>query len=184
MKRTLALFLTIALLVITAHRLPAPISEIPESPTPAPTVVPTVAPTSKPKPKSLPKPKSEASESITKSVKQQPSPKQSRFAGTWAGIMPTFPAGNQATELVVDSTETTMTVTWFGKENAAKAQLKGDTLQATFPPPPFQPQPHTWSLTPQPDGETARVRFQCFMNDATAVFHRTVAAPHAAKPAR
>ena len=35
MKRTLAL-LTVAGLLITAHRLPAPIQEIPESPTPAP----------------------------------------------------------------------------------------------------------------------------------------------------
>lgn len=169
MHRTLCFLLVAALLFVTAHRLPAPIQEVPESPTPAPEQP------AKPKPKrtTKPKPKSETNELATTPAKQQPSPKQSRFAGKWVGTMPTFPAGDQAAELAVDPAETTMTVTWFGETNSAKAQLKGDTLQATFPPPPFQPQPHTWSLTPQPDGATARVRFQCFLNDATVVFHRT-----------
>lgn len=36
MKRTLLLFVALTLLVVTAHRLPAPIKEIPESPTPEP----------------------------------------------------------------------------------------------------------------------------------------------------
>jgi hypothetical protein len=106
------------------------------------------------------------------------------FPGTWMGTMQTFPAGNQTTLLAVDPTETTMTVTWFGKQTVAKAQLDGDTLRATFPPPPFQPQAHTWSLTPQPDGVNARVRFQCFLNDFMAVFHRSGAESGAAKTAR
>ena len=178
--KPIRLFTVVAILWITAHWLPAPIQEVPESPTPAPTV----APTAKPKSKPLPKPKAGASASATNPVREQPSSKQSRFAGTWEGMMPTFPAGNQATDLVVDSTETTMTVTWFGKTSSAKAQLTGDTLQATFPPPPFQPQRHTWSLTPQPDGRTARVRFQCFLNDFTAVFHRIASESNAAKTAR
>ncbi len=95
-----------------------------------------------------------------------------KFAGTWTGIMQTFPAGNQTTQLVIDSTETTMTVSWFGQTSSAKAQLNGDALQATFPPPAFQSQPHHWSITPQPDGVSARVHFQCFLNDFTAVFRR------------
>jgi hypothetical protein len=89
--------------------------------------------------------------------------------------MQTFPAENQTTQIVIDSTETTMTVSWFGQTASAKAQLNGGTLQATFPPPAFQPQSHNWSITPQPDGVSARVRFQCFMNDFTAVFQRTKA---------
>jgi hypothetical protein len=117
-------------------------------------------------------------------VKEPANAKTRRFAGNWVGTMQTFPAGNQTTVLAVDPAETTMTVTWFGKETAAKAQLDGDMLRATFPPPPFQPQPHTWSLTPQPDGVTARVRFQCFLNDFTAVFHRSDVQPSAAKSAR
>jgi len=171
-----------AMLLITAHRLPAPIQETPESPSPAPTVEPKAKP--KPKASPKPKPKSEASESATNSARQQSNSKQSRFAGNWVGTMQTFPAGNQTTVLAVDPAGTTMTVTWFGKETAAKAQLDGDTLRATFPPPPFQPQPHTWSLTPQPDGVTARVRFQCFLNDFTAVFHRSGSESSTAKTVR
>jgi hypothetical protein len=97
--------------------------------------------------------------------------------------MQTFPAGNQTTQIVINSTETMMTVSWFGKMDSAKAQLNGDSLQATFPPPAFQPQSHNWSITPQPDGVSARVHFQCFMNDFTAVFRR-VAGPSAEKTAR
>jgi hypothetical protein len=179
MKRTLALFLTVGLLLISAHRLPAPISEIPESPTPAPTV----APTAKPKPKSLPKPKakSEASESATSSARQKPSPKQSRFAGTWVGTMPEVPWGNVATELIVDQTEATMEWQESGKRKGlVKAQRIGDMVQGSFP----APIAIVWSVTPQPDGATARVRLQAFMNDQTAVFHRTVSESSAAKPAR
>jgi len=180
--KVIGLWLCFVILLISAHRLPAPIQEIPESPSPAPTVAPTLKP--KPKVSPKPKPKSEASKSATNPLRQQPSSKQSRFTCTWMGTMQTFPAGNQTTVLAVDPTETTMTVTWFGKQTVAKAQLDGDTLRATFPPPPFQPQAHTWSLTPQPDGVNARVRFQCFLNDFMAVFHRSGAESGAAKTAR
>jgi hypothetical protein len=67
MKLTLNLALTFALLLITAHRLPAPIQEVPQSPTPGPTV----APAGQPK-KSPPKPKSKPTGAA-------------RFAGTWIG---------------------------------------------------------------------------------------------------
>jgi hypothetical protein len=178
-NRVIRLSVTAVLLLIAAHRLPAPIQEIPESPTPAPEQ------SAKPKVKraNKSKPKSEASES-TSSVKVHPSSKQSRFAGTWTGTMQTFPAGNQTTILTIDPSETNMTVVWFGKRAVAKAALDGDTLRATFPPPPFQPQSHTWSLTPQPDGVTARIHFQCFMNDFTAVFRRATAEPTDTKRAR
>ena len=65
--RTLACFIAFALLVTTAHRLPAPIQEIPQSPTPGPTVAPAAKPT-----KSSSKPKSKPSGAA-------------RFAGTWTG---------------------------------------------------------------------------------------------------
>jgi hypothetical protein len=166
--RRATLFFGVVLLLITAHRLPAPISEVPESPTPASTVAPTAKPKSKPLPK--PKPKSEASESATNPGRQQPSSKRSRFAGTWVGTIQTFPPGNTATVLTVDSTETTMALTWdLSGPPAAKAKLIGDTLQATFGEGLAAP---TFLLTPQPDGATARVRMQAFMNDFTAVFHR------------
>jgi hypothetical protein len=165
--RRIALFLV--LLFVWTHRLPAPISEIPESPTPAPTVAPTA------KPKSKPKPKPEPSESATSSVKRQVGSKTSRFSGKWVGTMPEVPWGNVATELIVDETGTTMQWQESGKQKGTeKARLSGDTLQATFQ----VGVAAIWSLTPQADGATARVRLQAFMNDQTAVFHRTVGVPN------
>jgi hypothetical protein len=179
LPRSLMLFAVVLLLM--TQRLPAPIQEVPERPTP----VPASAQVRKSKKSSL-KPKSASQTNVVakSAVKEPTNAKTSRFAGNWVGTMQTFPAGNQTTVLAVDPAGTTMTVTWFGKETAAKAQLDGDTLRATFPPPPFQPQLHTWSLTPQPDGVTARVRFQCFLNDFTAVFHRSGSESSTAKTAR
>lgn len=163
-RRTTAVPFAVAFLVITAHRLPAPIQETPESPTPAPTVAPTAKPKSKPPPK--PQAKSEASASP---VRQQASSKQSRFAGKWVGTMPEVPWGNVATELIVDQAGATMTWQESGKQKGtARAQLVGDTLQAHFQ----VGVSETWSITAQPDGATAQVRLQAFMNDQTAIFHR------------
>jgi hypothetical protein len=87
--------------------------------------------------------------------------------------MPETPGGNVATELVVDQTETTMDWQESGKQKGrAKAKLSGNTLQASFP---AGITTATWSITPQPDGATALVRLQAFMNDQTASFHRAVA---------
>lgn len=172
-KAAWQIVLVIFLLATSAHRLPAPIQEVPESPAPAPTVAPTAKP--KPKPSPKPKPKSEATESAVDPAKQPANAKRSRFAGTWVGTMPEVPWGNVATELVVDQTETTMDWQESGKQKGrAKAKLSGDTLQARFP---AGATTATWSITPQPDGVSAQVRLQAFMNDQTALFHRTVAAP-------
>ena len=169
-------FVVAGLLTVSVHRLPAPISE--ES-SPTPQSEQSTKSKSKPLPK--PKPKPGASESATNSVKQQRTPKQSRFAGIWVGTMPTFPMGPAAVVLTVDSTETTMAMTWRGSTVTVKAQRNGDMLQATSPEGIYT---NTWSLTPQPDGVTARVRMQAFMNDFSAVFHRTVAESSAGKTAR
>ena len=85
--------------------------------------------------------------------------------------MPEVPWGNVATELMVDQTETTMEWQESGKEKGlSKTRLNGNTLQASF----LVGVTATWSLTPQPDGVTAQVRLQAFMNDQTAIFHRAV----------
>ena len=156
--------LVAVLLLLTAHRLPAPIQEVQESPTPAPTA----------KSKSRPVPKrksgSEASESAANSVRRPAFLKQRRFPGTWSGTMPETSWGNLATELVVDQTETTMEWQESSKRKGlARAQLAGNTLQASFP---AGIRTAKWSLTPEPDGATARVRLQAFMNDQITVFHR------------
>ena len=74
MGKRKVLFITVVLLLLT-HRLPAPITEIPESPTPAPEQ------SAKPKPKRITKPK------VT-----------TKFAGTWTGTIRFGPT------LVVDYT--------------------------------------------------------------------------------
>jgi hypothetical protein len=175
MKRTLVPLLTAALLFIPAHQLPAPIQEIPESPTPAAEQSPKTKRSSA-KPKSTPP----ITETTKSAVKQPIGAKTSRFAGKWVGTMPEVPWGNVATELIVDETGTTMQWQESGKQKGTeKARLFGDMLQATFQ----VGVAAIWSLTPQPDGVTARVRLQAFMNDQTVVFHR-VAGSIAAKTAR
>src|ERR1700736_1183592 len=195
--------LVAALLLIAPHRLPAPISE--ES---TPTPPPEQTAKQKLKPLSKPKPKPEASESATNSIKQQRTSKQSRFAGNWVGTMPTIPWGNLESVVTIDSTETNMAVSWYEAADAgnakthdhfkpsptsarghvaakpafAKARLDGNTLTAAFPAPLLGTS--TWSITPEPDGVTARVRMQAFMNDFHAVFHRTLAESNSGKAAR
>ena len=67
MKRALHFFFFVALLLSSAHRLPAAISEIPENPTPAPEQ------SAKPKPKRITKPNEAKSGSIsTDSSKKEP----------------------------------------------------------------------------------------------------------------
>jgi hypothetical protein len=201
MNRARVALVTVALALVGAHHLPAPISEE-SSPTPP------QEQSAKPKRKPLPKPKAEASESATNSVKQQRTSKQSRFAGNWVGTMPTIPWGNLESVVTIDSTETNMAVSWYEAADAgnakthdhfkpsptsarghaadkpafAKARLAGDTLTASFPAPLLGTS--TWSITPQADGATARVRMQAFMNDFSAVFHRTLAGSSSAKAAR
>jgi hypothetical protein len=68
MKQTLTLLLTVVFFLVTTHRLPAPISEILESPTPAPEQ------SAKPKPKRTTKPKvtSESSDTSRENVSAAP----------------------------------------------------------------------------------------------------------------
>jgi hypothetical protein len=114
MKRRLTLSFTLLLLVATAHRLPAPISEIPESPTPASTE------------QAKPKKTQSKSNAIESEPKTKPAAKPSatppqqgpaRFAGTWTGHIdfrnPTT-GGDQACTITVDATETSVSGT-FGK---------------------------------------------------------------------
>jgi len=166
LRRTFCFLFIIALLVITAHRLPAPIQEVPESPTPAATITPTA------------NPKAEANESAASS----PSSTPIKFAGTWKGTIPAFPTGPQETVLTIDRKETTMLHTWTGHppSEVAKAKIDGDTIRATFG---NGATSYSFAVTPMPDGVTASVHMQAIMNDFTAVFRRT-AEPKTGKPPR
>lgn len=100
MKRTLALPLTVALLLITGHRLPAPISEVPET-TPAPKPKREAIPRPKPKPEVASKPKSTANLS---------------FAGAWTGSVLTIHSDNSTGGAVylikISDDEKTAWVNW------------------------------------------------------------------------
>ena len=162
--RTFGCALALALLLATAQPLPAPISEI-ETPTATPKQL------AKPKPKYTPKPKPSA---LPKSSVSQQTAKQTHFAGTWAGTMPAegLP-GYKKTRLTIDPTETTMLLSadFIGKARfgPVKTVRDGDTLRATFM---IGLLGSTYSVTPEPDGKTARVRLQWLGTDHTAVFDR------------
>jgi len=177
MKRTILLLLSVPRLLITAHRLPAPIQE---EPTPSPEQ------SAKPKLKRTSKPKvtSESSESSTKQQMPSPTPKiqptqQKRFAGAWTGVLQTNLYAIPET-IIVDPTETKMTVTANddGRTRTAAAARNGDTITATFG------LWGTYSLTPLPDGSTALLHYQNIMDDRTTSFHRTTVRPSTTKPTR
>lgn len=176
-------------LAITAPRLPAPISE--ESPTPAPEQ------TAKPKPKRVVESQTNRATTSSPAVSTPAPARAKKFAGSWVGTMPTIPWGNLPSVVTVDPTETAMAMSWYdadepgnpkiyrhfkpapaserghvaAKPAFAAARLDGDTLTATFSAPLLGSS--AWSITPQPGGNTARVRMQAFMNNFTAVFQRT-----------
>jgi outer membrane biosynthesis protein TonB len=188
-RRILGFVLGVALLLITAHRLPAPISEI-ETPTPKPQPAakveeqtPAPAPqqsvsaekgstTPTPAAKSTSAPKSRGT-SKTPQSKAHATPTQivAKFAGTWTGVTHTFPWGDISKTITVDPTETKMTMLSSngpdaGKLGTTRAQQQGDTLVGNFG------ARGVYSLTPLADGTTALVRLQAPFNDNTASYNR------------
>jgi hypothetical protein len=102
MKIRSRIVIVIVLLVISAHRLPAPIQEVPQT-TPTPTSAPTITP-----PKTPNGPAASAPSSVSKS-------KTGRFAGTWTGIVPfkdpfANGGGNQQCDFIVNAEETSLTI--------------------------------------------------------------------------
>ena len=154
MKQTPTLLLTVALLLATAHRLPAPIQEVPENPTPAPEQSAT------PKPKRTTKPKvtSESSERTSKqqthatiSAPKSESTPSNPFEGGWLGTLNNLPfAGNVEFTLVVSAAGTAVIEKSanFGTHNF-QANCDGSTMRWETG--------SSWTLTPNPDGKTALV---------------------------
>jgi hypothetical protein len=172
MKRSLALFLTVALLLITAHRLPAPITEIPESPTPAP-ANPTPSPEEQTKPKkSSPKPKAKPAESevAAKTPARSSSTSTSalqgpaKFAGTWTGSV-TQSAGTSKISLLVNATATSVTVA--GRARPAIANGSAISWKSGMT------NSNDWTLTPNSDGKSAQVTVHDWLlGEWSATFYR------------
>src|SRR3954468_23613780 len=157
MRRIVQITVLVIACFVFAHRLPAPIQETDASPTPARKV-------------------KQKSDNVKKTEPKPPTPtpkSKAPLAGTWAGVVHTFPAGDQSATFVISPDETTFTVMWFGKTGTVATERVGtSTLKATFPQR-SQPQSQVWTVTPQPDGMTALVHFQAFLNDSSTTFRRT-----------
>ena len=164
MKSPLRFLILLVSIFVIAHRSPAPIVEE-EKPTPAREQA------AKPKTKRFIESQGNRRTTSSRTTPTQTPAKAKRFAGTWVGTMQTIPWGNWAVVLTVDANESTMTEQINGeKPEVRPARRNGEMLQARFP---AGLTTITWSLTPQPDGTTANVHFEAFMNDFTAVFQRT-----------
>jgi hypothetical protein len=181
--------ITLSILMI-AERAPAPIVEE-EKPTPAP------GESAKPKPKRNAESQTNRASTSSRTAATPSPAKTKKLAGSWVGTMSTIPWGNLPSVVTIDSTETAMAMSWYdgdepgnpkvyrhfkpspsserghvaAKPAFAAARLEGDTMTATFSAPLLGSS--KWSITPQPDGKTARVRMEAFMNNFTAVFQRT-----------
>ena len=159
MKRLAALFFGVIVLIVTAPRLPAPISE--ET---------TPSPTAKPKPKRVTESQPDRSAKSPPPISSPTPSPHKRFAGTWSGVMPEVPWGNVQTELIVDSTESTMEWRESGNfKGSAKTQLGGNSLSARIA---IGFTTAVWFISPHADGITADIRMTAFMNDDHAVFQR------------
>jgi hypothetical protein len=189
MSRQIRYFVVLLSILLMAERSPAPIVE--ENPTPAPEQ------TAKPKARRAVESQPNRATTSSHAESAPASARAKKFVGSWVGTMPTIPWGNLPSVVTVDSTETAMAMSWYDADEPgspkryrhfkpapanerghvaarpafAAAHLDGDTLTATFSAPLLGSS--TWSITPQPDGTTARVRMQAFMNNFTAVFQKT-----------
>jgi hypothetical protein len=157
-------YLVCALFLTTVHRLPAPIQEVPDTPTPTP------APTSQSQPSSLPS-----------DVPGRPDP--ARFAGTWTGKIKIGKGADVDITLVVNPEANSLTQksTRLGErvhETSHPTAISGDTLSWQG----GQTNNIAWRLTPNPDGQTALATTKGATGvENTAIFQRV---QPASSPAR
>jgi hypothetical protein len=135
-SRTLVFCLTTALLISTAHRSPAPISE----------ETPASEQSAKAKAKHVAKPKPTA-QNVSSST-PQPTPKQRGiYTGTWIG------PGNQT--IVINAAQDTIDISGCPSGITFPASVAPDNISwntGTF-------REHHWTLKPYPDGKTALVTY-------------------------
>jgi hypothetical protein len=166
--------LVIVALLISTHRLPAPISEVPESPTPKPEQ------SVKPRPKRTAKPTvSESSESSTKrqtaspQPKSQPTPNQTPFAGTWSGTMNISLFGDVGYTFLIEPAQTTVKM-WGSNKPSEILHAKADVCPSSVGADgiSWNWSAWRWTLKPYPDGKTALVKVAGPFQNGSAVFTR------------
>jgi len=155
------LLLSIAFLLVTAHRLPAPISEIP-TPTPA------AREQTRPK-KTGSNSKAAESQPPTKAVATHSLKGAARFAGNWQGTMVWGMYGNVDVTLAIDTSAASVNET--NRYVSGTRALKNNGTSVTWHEGSFGSM--SWTFTPNPDGKTASVRLTNIFIDSSAIFHRT-----------
>jgi hypothetical protein len=168
--------LVLVLLLFSAHRLPAPIQEVPESPPPA------TEQSAKPKARRTIKTeaKTENSESSTKRQtplpipKNQATPNRNLFDGTWVGTLNNAPFVGTVQDTFVIGASGTSTIEKLGNLSPKLFQATCDGITTRW-----ISSTCTDALTPNPDGKTALVTINCTgvfgigAYNTSTIFHRT-----------
>jgi hypothetical protein len=160
MNRPALIFIgCLLLLLVSAPRLPAPIVESDEKPTPKPAQ--SEAPRSAPK-------HSRKSEVKSSGTESPPSHGPVRFAGSWTGKISQGLLGHTPTTLAVSSDATSVTLSHNFGGGSKPATASGGTLSWRS----GLMGEITWTLTPNGDGQTARVTMKGLVVNDTATFRR------------
>jgi hypothetical protein len=149
-KRWVCLLIIATFLLITTHRLPAPIQEVPESATPTPAVAPPAQPR-----KSPPKPKSKPSGAT-------------RFAGTWTGRITIDKFADTDVRLIISTDGTSVAQTSQAGVWTRPLTYDGKLLS-------WQTGPTNkvaWTLTLNPDEQSALVTRNWSGIQSRAIFKR------------
>jgi hypothetical protein len=175
LRRTFCFLLVAALLLVTAHRSPAPIVEMPEKPTPAPEES---AQQPKLKHSAKSRPKTEKNEDTVKQQASTSAPRikthaptnQSRFAGVWTGTISIGILGNAEETLTINSTGTVV-----GEKNQFGAATHPATCDGTtvkFRAGAFSE--IAFTFTPNADGQTAIASANSiFISNPSVTFRKT-----------
>ena len=151
------LILSVLLLFASAQRLPAPIQEIPETPSPSPRSAP-----------KQPRPKATATAAKPATVQAKSG---NLFAGSWHGSLPFGMAGTITPTLAVNQDGTAVTESGgLVAPFTASATNNGKTVSWRT----GAVNEMQWTLTPASDGKTAvvRVHGNMFIGDHTATFQK------------
>jgi carbon monoxide dehydrogenase subunit G len=160
MNRLLVCVFTVALLLVTADRLPAPIQEVVESPTPKPEQ------TAKPKPKSSLQPKPDDSRKQRAVVKATPTAAL-LFAGTWLGVSGEL----RGRTVTVNPTETSVSIDggpWGRETGSVEANAGGQLIWSTTP----LSVRVKWTFTLVAGGKSAQLTNKHFLGSETGTFQK------------
>jgi hypothetical protein len=158
MKSTVRVLITITMLLIAAHRLPAPILEVPESPSPTPNLTPSPPP-------AIARP-------TIATVRTTPSaPGPVRFGGTWTGKIKEAKFGDLDMTVVINPDGTSLKVSSRHGTAVRPTTVNGNTLSWTG----GIKNDVFWTLTPNADGQTASVTRK-WTNQFTSATFRCVGA--------